>query len=371
MKLLMTADTVGGVWTYALELARALSPEGVEVHLATMGAPLTGDQWREADSISGLRIYESRCRLEWMDEPWADLDRAGEWLLSLESEIRPDLVHLNQYAHGVLPWRAPKLVVGHSDVLSWWQAVRRAPAPAGWRRYGEAVRAGLRAAGLVAAPTRAMLAALETHYGPFGATQVIPNGREPADFPPGVKEPFIFSAGRLWDEAKNVGAVAEVASEVPWPVFVAGEQAHPSGARLELQSVRGLGRLTFREMGDWLGRATLYALPARYEPFGLSVLEAGLAGCALVVGDIPSLREVWGDAALFVHPDDREGLRAALQRLIDDPALRQEMARQARTRAFEYTPQRMGKGYLSAYRWLLAAAEPGTAREDEEVLCAS
>ncbi len=38
------------------------------------------------------------------------------------------------------------------------------------------------------------------------------------------------------------------------------------------------------------GRGDL-RLPARYEPFGLSVLEAALSGCALVLGDIPSLRE--------------------------------------------------------------------------------
>jgi hypothetical protein len=38
-KVLMTADTVGGVWTYALELAAGLGEHGVEVAIATMGAP--------------------------------------------------------------------------------------------------------------------------------------------------------------------------------------------------------------------------------------------------------------------------------------------------------------------------------------------
>jgi glycosyltransferase involved in cell wall biosynthesis len=225
----------------------------------------------------------------------------------------------------------------------------------------------------VAAPTRAVLTALERHYGPLPATQVIPNGREPADFPPGAKEPFLFSAGRLWDEAKNVAAVAHAAEELPWPTFVAGAQSHPSGSHLELRNVQCLGRLTSREMAEWLGHASLYVLPARYEPFGLSALEAALAGCALVLGDIPSLREVWGDAALFVDPDDPGRLRTELLRLIEDPVLRQEMARRARTRAFEYTPQRMGKGYLAAYRWLLTAAErePSAQETEEEILCAS
>ena len=51
MKILMTADTVGGVWTYALELAGALAPHGVEVALATMGRRLSSAQ--EADMKKG------------------------------------------------------------------------------------------------------------------------------------------------------------------------------------------------------------------------------------------------------------------------------------------------------------------------------
>ena len=65
------------------------------------------------------------------------------------------------------------------------------------------------------------------------------------------------------------------------------------------------GRLTPPQMARVVSRApSIYALPARYEPFGLSVLEAALSGCALVLGDIPSLREIWDGAALFVDPDD-------------------------------------------------------------------
>ncbi|MEB3829625.1 glycosyltransferase [Phormidium sp. CCY1219] len=57
------------------------------------------------------------------------------------------------------------------------------------------------------------------------------------------------------------------------------------------------------ELSHWYARAAIYAFPARYEPFGLSVLEAALSGCALVLGDIPRLREMWGDAAVFANPD--------------------------------------------------------------------
>jgi hypothetical protein len=93
-------------------------------------------------------------------------------------------------------------------------------------------------------------------------------------------------------------------------------------------------------------------LPARYEPFGLSALEAALSGCALVLGDIDSLRENWSDAALFVAPDDRAALATALRRLIDDPDLRAGLADAARRRSREFSAAAMGDRTLELYRTL-------------------
>ena len=92
MKILMTTDTVGGVWVYALELARALEAHGVEIVLATMGARLTALQRRELQLCRNVELAESTFRLEWMDSPWDDVDRAGEWLADLERAHRPDVV---------------------------------------------------------------------------------------------------------------------------------------------------------------------------------------------------------------------------------------------------------------------------------------
>ena len=352
MNLLMTADTVGGVWAYALELARALAPHGVRVALATMGAPVRESQRAEAESVPGVTVHESAYRLEWMEQPWEDVARAGDWLLGLERQVKPDIVHLNGYAHGALPWRAPTVMAGHSCVLSWWRAVQGQDAPAEWGHYRSEVCRGLRAAGVVVAPTAAMLSALGEHYGPLPSGRVVFNGRDPMLFPPCHKQPLVLSAGRLWDEAKNVGTLARAAHSLPWPVYVAGEARGPDGVMVQFPNVELLGVLPPPELAGWLGRAAIYALPARYEPFGLSALEAGLAGCALVLGDIPSLREVWGDAAVFVPPDGAEALRNALHALIGDDDRRREMAARARARALTYTPERMAAGYLGAYRTL-------------------
>lgn len=349
----MTTDTLGGVWTYAIELSRGLAREDVEVVLATMGAPLTDVQRREVRALTNVIVQESGYQLEWMDHPWSDVSAAGFWLLDLERRFHPDVIHLNQFAHGAQAWKAPCLIVGHSCVISWWKAVRGDEVPACWRRYRQAVGRGLRAADRVVAPSQAMQLELEEHYGPLRQSSVIPNGRALL-IPRLPKEPFVLTAGRLWDEAKNVRALAEVARELPWPVYVAGQQRHPGGRMASLpDGVRLLGQLPPEQLAEWYARASIYVLPARYEPFGFTPLEAAAGGCALVLGDIPSLREVWADAALFVRPGDNHSLRVTLTDLMADPIRLQEFSKRAERRQCEYAPARMAMAYLSVYTDLI------------------
>jgi glycosyltransferase involved in cell wall biosynthesis len=346
----MTADTVGGVWTYVMELARGLARHGVRTTVATMG-PLPSDgQRREAESIPGLALYTSEYKLEWMENPWEEVDRAGDWLLGLAERVRPDVVHLNGFCHAQLPWPAPVMVVCHSDVLSWWQAVKGEAAPADeWREYAERVGAGLRSAGLVVAPTAAALAEAEYHYGPFEAARVIHNGRSTTDLYPGAKRNLVFSAGRFWDDAKNIKALAAVAPNLNWPTYIAGDLSGGTD-RPRSPSLNFLGRLCGSAIGAWYSRAAIYALPAKYEPFGLSALEAALSGCALVLGDIPSLRELWDGAAVFVDPDDHKGLAEAINALSADSEGRERMGKLALERAQEYNAKSKACGYLFAYQ---------------------
>lgn len=346
----MTADTVGGVWTYAMDLVRGLNRHDVHVTLATMGAALSPEQAREAASLPNLNVHASTYRLEWMPGAWADVQRAGDWLLALENDLDPDIVHLNGYAHGSLPWRAPTVVVGHSCVLSWWRAVRGEAAPEQWSDYKSAVTRGIRAACLVVVPTHAMLAELRRDYGPLPESTVIPNGRSAhIYYEAASKDPLILAAGRLWDEAKNIESLANLCRRVDWPVAVAGDTSHPDGRTADLPNLQLLGRLTPVELASWYSRAAIYCLPARYEPFGLSVLEAALSGCALVLGDIPSLRENWDGAARFAAPDDHRAIEDHLNDLIAHRPHRLELAKLARSRAQSFTIERMADAYLTVY----------------------
>jgi glycosyltransferase involved in cell wall biosynthesis len=355
-RVLMTADAVGGVWQYALELGGGLRAAGMEVVLAVLG-PGPSDGQRAAAMRQGLELVASPLRLEWQDDPWDDVAAAGEWLQALERRRGCDLVHLNGYTHGALPFRGPKLVVAHSCVLSWWRAVKRQAAPAALDRYRRQVEAGLAGADRVVAPSRAMRAALRECYGAGAPVTVIHNGRDGRVFAAGEKEPFALCAGRLWDEAKNMTALARVAPHLPWPVRLAGDAAGPAGATAAPRGVTLLGPLSPEALARQYARAAIYVSPARYEPFGLCVLEAALAGCALVLSDIPSLRELWHDAALFAPPDDDGALAAALTSLMTDAPLRATLARRAQRRARRYSSERMVRRYLDLYRALARSRE--------------
>lgn len=362
MRILMTTDTVGGVWTYSIELAAALRAHGVVVTLAAMGGPLS-DHQRDTVAALGLDVRAGDYKLEWMADPWADVEAAGRWLIALERAVRPDVVHLNQYAHGPCDWSAPLVVAAHSCVCSWWRQVHGTCAPAEWDRYRQAVTRGLEAADAIVTPTRAMLAMLRECHGPLPDARVIPNGRDPALFAPRPKQPYIFATGRFWDEAKNMAALEQAAAGLSWPVYVCGSMQAPDGEARQPTSLQPRGPLAPAQVAAWMSEAAIYTLPARYEPFGLSILEAALAGCALVLGDIPTLREIWRDAAIFVDPRDSTALAAALQSLIDAPARRRALGAKARQIALTFTPQRMAEAYLALYRALAGAGESHRKRE--------
>ncbi|MFC7334379.1 glycosyltransferase family 4 protein [Rhodocista pekingensis] len=355
LHVLMTADCLGGIWDHALTLAGQLGRSGTRTTLAMLGGPLAPDQRDAAAAVPGLHLEESDWRLEWMPDAGADVTRSGDWLLDLEERLRPDVVHVNGYAHAALPFRAPVLCAGHSCVRSWFAAVRGTPPPSDFDRYAEGVRAGLAAAGTVVTPSRTMAAALAFHYGVPVEPVVIPNGVVVEDFAPAAKDDLILSVGRIWDEGKNIAALDAVAPLLGSPVAVAGEARHPDGSQRAPSNVALLGRLPSAELRDWYARAAVFCLPARYEPFGLAVLEAALSGCALVLGNSPGLRENWDGAAVFVDPDDTAGLARALNRLVSDHARRCDLAERARIRARRFRADTMARSYLGAYAALTGA----------------
>lgn len=353
-RILLVSDPIGGNWRFSLEIAAGLSARGTEVVFAVLGARPDEEQIAAAQAISGLQLLCNPLRVEWMDDPWEDVARSGDWLLRLAREFEPELVHLTTFAPCRLDWNLPVLLSSHSCVLSWWEAVHGARAPSDWDRYRKAAVEALRAAQYVVAPTSMAYTSLVRHHGLVRHGTVISDGISALPYASGPKRPFILCSGSFLDPARNLSIMERVAPRLYWPVRVAGETVHPDTNRPSEvpRTVRThlLGRLSPGLLAETYAAASIFAQPAVYEPFGHEIIDAALQGCALVLGDIPSLREAWGNAAIHVPPRDEHALVQALNRLSTDPALRAEMAGRARRRAASYEAERMVDAYLKAYK---------------------
>lgn len=347
MKVLMTTDNIGGVWTFAIELAAGLQRNDVEVVLAVIGEPLTDVQ---KDQLTGIPYRHFNARQEWMENPWENVYASGKWLLWLKELENPDIMHLNSYTLGCLDWQIPVVMTMHSCVLSWWEAVKNEPAPEAWKAYHDHVRAGIQSADMVTAPGSFMLKSAEKHYGTLKNKKLIFNGRSSSLFHLGVKEKLVFSMGRLWDEAKNVKLLIEAAEKINHPVFIAGDMPEENTVQVP-PNVEFLGKLSQQQVASWLSKAWVYALPVKYEPFGYSFLEAAFSGCVLVGGNIPSLHEIWNDAMLYANTTDPDQLADTINGVLDNDWQLNHMSNKAYTCAHEnYREERMVKEYLNMYK---------------------
>lgn len=347
-RILMTIDTVGGVWNYAVELITGLVEQGIEVVVATMGPLPDSDKRSQISRIRNVELFESSFKLEWMENPWKDIEEASEWLLELEILTHPDIVHLNGFVHGALPWHSPVLIVGHSCVSSWFEHVKGTSLPEYMNYYKKKVCEGLKTADYVVAPTKWMLDTLQKHYGVIQNAAVIHNGRKICE--PNIdKEDIVFSAGRIWDEAKNIHMLTENGNKFNWPLIIAGD--YENNGNFENATLTGV--LKSSDVINYMKRASIFVLPVKYEPFGLSILEAAICGCPLILGDIGSLRELWDGAAIFVDPKDSEMLVNKVNELIADKNKRIEYAEKAKKRAMQYSTEEMVSKYISIYNCML------------------
>ncbi|MGI8770984.1 MAG: glycosyltransferase family 4 protein [Acidobacteriaceae bacterium] len=374
MRLMMTTDVVGGVWTYTQELVEGIIQAGHEVVLVSLGRAPSAEQqsWAERLSYSAanrFRYVPTEFKLEWMPDSHEDLEESSKFLLRLIEEERPDILHSNQFCYGALPCAIPRVVVAHSDVVSWGHACHAGAPPADvWlEQYRFVVGNGLEFASAVVAPTAWMRQQLALHYGVSATTcQVIANGRRLQLEHSRPRRMQGVTAGRLWDEGKNIGLLTNALLAVP--VFVAGERTWNESGNVNAPAagqpgkanaqVHFLGALRSGELQALMQESALYIATSIYEPFGLAPLEAALAGCALVLSDIPTFRELWGDTAVFFDPQDAQALARAVNRLVADRRWLDQLAAAGQARAIQlYSAEIMTARYLDLYARVQSRAE--------------
>jgi glycogen synthase len=365
--VLVTTDTLSGAWTYSRELVTGLVTRGVHVTLVSFGEIPLPEQTAWMDHLHGLEYRPTAFRLEWMQEAEQDLPESSAFLAALVRELRPDILHLNQFCYGNLKVDVPRVVMAHGDLLTWKEAVQdRVPRSLGASKwYHDAVERGILGADAVVAPSSWMLDQVCACYVRPQRGVVIYPGRNPIFFNPYVnKDDCVLAVGRLVDASKQLSLLTQHTH--PVPVCIVGAEQTVPVPRIPIRadvklstdenSVAFRGPQTEAQLRALYSRAAIYAATARYEPLGMPALEAAFSRCAIVANDIPCFREIWGDAALYFRTNDAASLANNIRRLNEDRPMRRAYAELAYARARErFTTKRMIEEYLQLYRSLVAA----------------
>lgn len=347
LRVLLLTDSVGGIWVYTLELARGLRRLGMEIAIAVMGP---SPREKHLEEAAGFRLIDTGLPLEWLDTNPSEIRRAGEAIAQIADDEGADLVQTCSAALlADVRFRQSCVAVQHSCLASWWAAVKSAPMPYEFQWRRELVDAGLRRASAIVAPSIAFAAETARIYDARLPVRAVHNGRRSTAYGRVPQGQFAFTASRLWDEGKNVATLDAAAALLKVPFQAAGPTRGPNGASMTVQHLQALGEIGATRMAGLFSARPIYASAALYEPFGLSVLEAAQAGCALVLSDIPTHREIWNGAAIFVPPHDSAAFADAIQHLLDDPDGRQQLGQFAQAHALFYTPERMARGMAEIY----------------------
>lgn len=370
MKLLMTCDAVGGVWQYANDLAGALADDEVDVVLAVLGPSTLSLQGRgtaaqrQGEGARDATVYRSgsvtiiptNLPLDWLASGPDAVLATGRVIAALAAEHDVDLIHLNSPALAAAgPFPAPVVAVAHGCVGTWFDAADGTPPPPDLAWHGDLMRAGLLAADAVVAPSASYAAVVRAHYGLPTTPAVVHNGRASAVLPDVAAADHVLTAGRLWDRVKNTALLDALAALLPVPFQAAGPVAAPQGEAITAAHLHLLGTLDADALAAEYAATPIFVSAARFEPFGLAVLEAAQAGCPLVLSGIDTFRELWTGAALLVPDEDPTAYAAAIARIRTEPGLRAHLSAAARDRAARYTTAAMAAGMLDIYRGLLAA----------------
>ena len=172
-----------------------------------------------------------------------------------------------------------------------------------------------------------------------------------------VDGPYVLYVGSL-DPRKNVDALVDAwtgaGAALPPRLVIAGPADDRERQRLDhrleraglIGRVRHLGFVSPEKLTALYRDATAVALPSLYEGFGLPVLEALERRVPVVASDIPSVREVAGDGALYVsRPLEPPAWRQAIADLCRDPALQASLSERGAAASARFSWTQVGERF--------------------------
>ncbi len=178
----------------------------------------------------------------------------------------------------------------------------------------------------------------------------------------GLPGQFALFLGTL-EPRKNLRNLLDAFAQLPsslqeeYPLVVAGMRGWKLDSFHErLRSLEGCGKtrvVGYVEQGDiapLMRSASVFCFPSWYEGFGLPPLEAAATGTAVLCSDIPALREALGNACIYCEPASVESISQALERLLSDSALREQLCQAGPARANLFTWEQCAERTISGYR---------------------
>jgi glycosyltransferase involved in cell wall biosynthesis len=282
---------------------------------------------------------------------------------------RPDVVHIDEEPYNMATWLAMRQArAAGAKVLffSWQNLARRYPPPFNWME--RQVLSGVDYA--IMGNQEAVQVWRSKGYD--GPSRIIPQfGVDPDLFAPGPRDPgrafIIGSANRRLVPEKGVDLLLRAAAELPgvWRLHVAGDGPElPSLRRLasELEIAARVhfdGPLPSDQVPTYLRNLdalvlTSRTLPNWKEQFGRVLVEAMACGVPVLGSRSGEIPHVVGDAGLIVPEEDIDAIRNGLLQLMQDDALRRELARRGRQRVLErFTQAQIAAETVDVYRTML------------------
>ena len=173
--------------------------------------------------------------------------------------------------------------------------------------------------------------------------------------------PVVLQVGTKWN--KNVERVMEAVEGTGCRLEIVGTMAKDretkrlrdektNRPRDQRPEVKELGRLTDEELVAAYQRCDMVVFASLYEGFGLPILEAQAIGRPVITSNFGAMREAAGDGALLVDPYSVEEIRAAILRIKNEPAVREELVRKGRGNAEKFRAGLVAACYAELYRGL-------------------
>jgi len=351
MKILMTTDTREDRWHFTLDLISSLATENIEIVLLAMGPKLYNHQLLELEDLApNIHFYHQSISPEWNESDLTAIPKVAIWIHKIYASENPDIIHLNHYSPACIQWDVPVVLSPQACILLLEQVSNFEDLPEKFHKIFHMTQIALHAADAVIFPTAALLAHFASVYGNIKNAQVIHPGIREIIVPSVQKFPMVFSEGKIEDPLLNLELLLEAAPDIDGEIFISGEKEQIM--RLP-KNIRFLGNLTRQQKLNWLKMSSIYSLPAHLDAFGLGFLEAASHRCALIGGDTPYLKEIWGSDMVYTSLDDPKALAEACNEYLHFPHRALALGENAFSRVQKFNQRNIAHQYKQLYEQII------------------